>query len=60
MSKKPPKGNWEVRMRATITKLVYCEDCTEEEARNDPFEHATDEHEVDQIDYDVLGVEAAD
>lgn len=46
-----------VRCRCTVTKLVTCEDCTEEEARTDPFEHAVDEVEADQEDYEVLSVE---
>ena len=45
-----------VRMRCTILKIVTCEDCTEEQARDEPFEHAVDEHEADQIDYEVLSV----
>jgi hypothetical protein len=53
---KPHKGNWVVRMRCTVTKLVTCEDCTEEEARNNPFDHAVDEMEIDQVDWDVQSV----
>lgn len=53
---KKPKGSWTVRMRCTVTKDVICENCTEEEARTDPFEHAVDEMEIDQRDYEVTDV----
>jgi len=44
-------------MKCEVTKDVYCENCTEEEARNNPFEHSTEEVEVDQCDYEVRSVE---
>lgn len=50
------KKQWEVTVRREVTKIVTCEDCTEEQARRDPFEHAVDEHEVDQIDWEVKNV----
>jgi hypothetical protein len=43
-------------MECKVTKEVYCVNCTEEQAKSDPFEHAVDEIEIDQIDYDVLSV----
>jgi hypothetical protein len=49
--------NYRVRVRCVVTKSVYCEDCTEEQARTDPFGHATDEQEMDQEDWKVLEVE---
>lgn len=55
---KSKKGNWIVTMRCVITKEVYITDCTEDEARANPWEHAQDEHEVDQIDWDILSVKA--
>lgn len=48
---------YSVRMRCVIIKRVYCEDCTEEQARTDPFEHAIEEYEADQEDWKVLSVE---
>lgn len=57
---KAKKGSWMVRMKCEVTKDVYCEDCTEDEARNHPFDHAVDETEVEQTDYDVKSVEPAD
>jgi len=53
---KPKKSSWDVRMRCTVTKIVHCEDCTEEEARTDPFEHAVDEQEIEQVDWEVREV----
>lgn len=55
--KKAEKTNWIVRMTRTVTTDVYCDDCTEEQARNDPFEYSTDEVEIDQQDYEVKRVE---
>ena len=49
-------GSWIVRMECTVTKEVVCEDCTEEQARNDPWTFAVDEMEIDQIDWKVQSV----
>ena len=46
-----------VRVRCTTLKDVYCERCTEEQARTSPFEFYTDEQEVDLEDWEVLSVE---
>ena len=54
---KAKKGSWVVQMKCTVTKTVVCEDCTEEDARTDPFEYAIDEQETSQIDYEVTSVE---
>ena len=54
---KPKKGSWIVRMKCEVTKEVICEDCTEEQARANPFEYSSQETELDQIDYDVRSVE---
>ncbi len=40
-------------MTCTVTKEVICEGCTEEEARNSPFDHATDETETGMNDWTV-------
>jgi hypothetical protein len=52
--------SWIVRARCTVTKDIYCEGCTEEEARLHPYEYSYDEKEVDQYDYDVISVEEND
>lgn len=51
------KGNWVVRVRCTVIKAIRCEDCTEDEAREDPFDHAVDETEVSQEDWEIESVE---
>jgi hypothetical protein len=48
-----------VRMRCKIIKVVTVEGCTEEQARDNPWDYAVDECEVDQEDWDVLSVKAA-
>ena len=45
-----------VRCECVVHKDVYVEDCTEEQARADPWEYAVDEQEVDQWDWKVLSV----
>lgn len=47
---------WVVRVRATVTKDVFCENCTDAEARRDPYNHAENEEEVEQYSYEVIGV----
>ena len=51
------RGPWEVRMRITRVYVVTCADCTEEEARDRPFSHSTNELDVDTVDWEVLDVE---
>lgn len=57
---KQKKGNWAVTMKCEVLKLVECSDCTEEEARNNPFEHSDSEREIDQMDWNVEKVESND
>lgn len=51
------KQKWIVRMKCTVIKDVYLDECTEEEARTRPFEHACEEHEIDMQDWEVKSVE---
>jgi hypothetical protein len=51
------KKSWIVRMECTVLRDVYVSDCTEEEARTNPFEHATSEDDVDLRDWEVKSVE---
>lgn len=53
-------GSWIVRMRRTVLTDVVCEDCTKDEARDNPFDYASDELEIDQEDYEVLSVKPND
>ena len=45
-----------VRMKYTATKDVIVEDCTEEQARESPFDYAVDELPGETVDYEVLDV----
>lgn len=53
---KKKKGSWIVRVKCTVLKNVYVSNCTEEQARIVPFEHADDELELEQIDWEVKQV----
>jgi hypothetical protein len=60
MAKRAKKQSWIVTMRCTVTKQVVCENCTEEQARNDPWDFASDETEIGQDDWDVTEVKPND
>ena len=60
MSKRESKGSWIVTLRAVVTYSVVCDDCTEDDARNEPFSHAVEEHVEDLRDWEVERVEAND
>lgn len=53
-------SQYSVRMECVIIKIVTCEDCTEEQARTDPFSYSVDEMEADQLDWKVLSVTKED
>jgi hypothetical protein len=57
MAKRKQKGSWVVRVKATVIKDVVVEGCTEDEARENPWEHAIEETEVEQTDWEVRSVE---
>jgi hypothetical protein len=48
------RGNWRVVMRCEVTKEVYCQDCTEEQAIVSPWDHSVGEQEVEQHDWRVV------
>lgn len=52
------RRTWTARMRCVVTKVVTLENCTEAQARSDPWEFATDEQEVDQRDWDIEELKA--
>lgn len=54
------KGSWIVRCKCQIIKDVFVENCTEEQARREPFEFATDEREIDMRDWEVQSVKTND
>lgn len=52
------KGSWIVRMECVAIKEYILDDCTEEQAKEKPFDQdVIDEIEVYQIDWKVLSVE---
>jgi hypothetical protein len=44
-------------MKCVVVKQVTCEDCTQEEAEENPFDYAVDEVEIEQVDCEVLDVQ---
>lgn len=58
MSKKKEKSprSWIVTMRCTVVKEVICDNCTEEQATDDPWQYCVDERELDQPDWEVRDV----
>jgi len=53
----PKKGSWIVRMRCTVDKTVVCDNCTEQQAQEDPWHYAVDEQETAMPDWEVRDVE---
>jgi hypothetical protein len=53
---KPAKSNWVVRLRCVVTKVVYAENCTEEQAAEDPWAYSVNEDEISQEDWKVLRI----
>jgi len=52
------KSSWIVQMRCTVIRVIVCEDCTEEQARDDPFGHSTDEgDDLELVDWEVNAVD---
>jgi hypothetical protein len=59
--KKKDKKNWIVRVKCEVYKDVFVDNCTEEEARDNPFgEHYDTEVEVDMPDWEVIDVNEND
>jgi len=56
VSKSKECRSWVVYTKSTILKAVFCEDCTEAEARQRPYHHAVGEQEIEQYDYEVQSV----
>ncbi len=54
---KNEKKYWIVTMRCIVTKSVEVSDCTFAEAQNNPWDHADNEMEVEQIDWKILKIE---
>ena len=54
------KASWIVMMTCTVRKEVICDNCTEEQATNDPWGFSIGEREVEQPDWSVDSVEPND
>lgn len=54
------KREWIVMVECTVKKSVCCSGCTEEQARQTPWEFATDEREIAMTDWEVERVEPND
>lgn len=55
--KNPKTSSYYVTVKAVIRRVITVENCTREQAENEPYEHATDELETEQIDYEVESVQ---
>ena len=45
-------------MKCEVIKDVFCDNCTEEEAKTEPWSFAGGDAEVDMRDWEVIRVEA--
>jgi hypothetical protein len=50
---KGEKKSWIATIHCEIIKEVVLEDCTEKQANEDPWDHAIDEREVEQVDWRI-------
>ena len=55
MAKKETKKTFVVTVRCVVIKQVTCETYSKDQAMTEPFESASEEIEIDQLDYEVLG-----
>ena len=53
-----PFESWIVLVEMKVIKELYCDNCSEADARSNPLGRATDEQELDVIDYRVISVMA--
>lgn len=54
---KKKKGSWIVTIEATTKKEIVVDNCTEEQAENNPWAFAIDERHLETVDWEVLDVE---
>jgi hypothetical protein len=57
MNKLREKKNWIFRMRCVVDKDIFLENCTEEQARENPWAFSKDELEIDMRDWEIISVE---
>ena len=56
--KKGKRSSWIVRLRCVVIRDVVCEDCTKEEALDDPLASVNDDaDEIELVDWEVLSVD---
>lgn len=56
MAKRKPKGSWIVRVKVVSIRELVCDDCTEEQARDNPYDHAVSDDEVHQEDWQIQDI----
>ncbi len=54
---KQEKKDWIVKMECVVRKTVVVENCTEEQARTNPWDYAEDEYESETVDWQVISIE---
>ncbi len=50
------KKNWNVEMECVVSKDVHLSNCTEEEARADPWHYSDDERENGMSDWEIISI----
>ena len=60
--KRPRKGSWVVTIKVIRTEQIVCDNCTQQEAQNDPWTHHDGVNPIDQemTDWDVQSVHEND
>jgi len=54
--KKEPTKSYIVSMECVVRKDVITFSCTEDQARNDPWDYVESEIEIDQVDWKVISI----
>jgi hypothetical protein len=54
------RKSWIVTINCEVKKSIVCDNCTEEDAFNDPFFYSVEETEIDMINWEVIKVEPND
>ena len=53
----PKKKNWLLKIKCEVTKEIYVENCTQEEAIEDPWSHSVDERDLEMPNWEVESIE---
>ena len=54
------KKSWIVHTRCMVERDIFCSDCTEAEAGDNPYKYCIDEVDTDLIDLEVISIEPND